>query len=164
MSTKPLTDDELEAIRAREANATKGPWELWNGCSWWRIGTTLPNGRRVTVIEPTTDRSDSHPNLTGYNFQADALFATHARTDIPALIAEVKRLKSESEWLPIEQAPKDGTELLLYYGDMDTQNFSKIIIARWSREGRWVHQNRASFSYSYDPTHFRRIKAPEIKP
>jgi hypothetical protein len=36
------------------------PWEWWNGCSWWRIGTS--DQGKPPVLEPTID-SDGHPNL-----------------------------------------------------------------------------------------------------
>ena len=64
---------DLEAIEARAKAATRGPWyeEGWF--------TENEDGDYVE-IEP-----------------ADAAFTAHAREDIPALLAEVKRLNAENE-------------------------------------------------------------------
>jgi hypothetical protein len=80
-------------IRARAAAATEGPWELWTGCSWRRFGSA-PTGR--AVCEPVTQR-DGQPDLyfpNGGQDGPDATFIAHARTDIPALLAEVRRLRA----------------------------------------------------------------------
>ena len=86
----------LEAIEKRCEAATPGPW-TWEeteaekaGKDWGDIGKTLnaPKGRNVL-------------NAFGYDASyvnvsdADAEFIAHARSDIPALIAEVKRLNAE---------------------------------------------------------------------
>jgi hypothetical protein len=54
---KTLDLDELERV-AREA--TQGPWELQDGCSWRRIGTRNGNG---DVLCPYNSRTDNHPDL-----------------------------------------------------------------------------------------------------
>jgi hypothetical protein len=43
-----------------------------------------------------------------------AEFVIHAYSDIPALLAEIDRLKAQQEWQPIETAPKDAIEVLVY--------------------------------------------------
>lgn len=64
---------DLEAISARAEAATPGPWE------------TLDN---IT----TAVWSGGNPIALTYQSMPDADFIAHAREDIPALLAEVKRL------------------------------------------------------------------------
>lgn len=69
-----MTHDELQAIKARAAAATPGPWSVNN---------TDPD----VVL-------DSDGRFVGRaDEDADAEFIAHARTDVPALIAEVERLR-----------------------------------------------------------------------
>lgn len=42
------------------ADPTPGPWELWTGCSWRRIGSKATG---QTVCEPTVHHRDGHPDL-----------------------------------------------------------------------------------------------------
>jgi hypothetical protein len=80
--SQPLDDTRLAEIAARVEKATPGPWsahEDWPG--------------RVF--------SDGNPNYlhiartTGWNAEANEKFIAHAREDVPALLAEVERLKAE---------------------------------------------------------------------
>lgn len=80
--TAPL---DLDAIRARTEAATPGPWaagrENVNELHWTLPANTLDrNGRRSYVAE-------SESLLPDWEFIA------HARTDVPALLAEVDRLR-----------------------------------------------------------------------
>ena len=81
-----LTDQQLADIQAREAAATLGPWfadgheilvgtadDITRGSMW--IGETC-----------TTELPDWGA--------ANAEFVAHARTDVPALVAEVRRLRA----------------------------------------------------------------------
>lgn len=86
--TGPTVPDEsvpldLDAIEARAAAATAGPWkayalsvaDIWRGNTnaQWFVGDTQANLAKV-----------DHPT--------DAVFIAHAREDVPALIAEVRHL------------------------------------------------------------------------
>lgn len=85
-----MTGEELRAIRERCDAATPGPWEFaaWN---------TLPNGylygpapiHAHEPIPPGLYKCTPPVSLRG----EDALFVAHARQDVPALLAEVERLK-----------------------------------------------------------------------
>lgn len=79
---------DLDAIRARAEAATAGPWvagrENVNELHWTLPANTLDrNGRRSYVAE-------SESLLPDWEFIA------RARTDVPALIAEVERLRADS--------------------------------------------------------------------
>jgi hypothetical protein len=77
---KPTLD--LEPIKARAGKATEGPWR-------WLGRLVLAGERGVTVVsgwKPLEGWFDNcHPNLE---------FIANSRTDIPALVAEVERLRA----------------------------------------------------------------------
>lgn len=63
-------------------------------------------------------------------------------------------------WKPIETAPKDGTEVLLYWpleglGDLH----SKIKIGSWHNDA-WGWQDRFCRSYTDAPTHWQPLPGP----
>lgn len=89
-----MTDDELKEIEARCNAATPGPWKVENDSDYdeqsdthsewpWRI-----NAGTLTLCDIG---GDGHSNDV-----ADFNFIANARTDIPALIAEVRRLSKQS--------------------------------------------------------------------
>lgn len=75
---------DLEAIKAREQTATKGPWFAFYGGEPRLIGAPRGNGRYCLAEFNGPMDGDRCP---------DAIFAAAAREDIPALIAEVERLQ-----------------------------------------------------------------------
>ncbi|MBR0957025.1 hypothetical protein [Bradyrhizobium japonicum] len=77
----PLTNDEIEAIKARCEQATAGPWKSFIE-------------KRDKISGPDfiqTEGEDIY--LTGATL-ADQEFIAHARQDIPRLIAEIERLRT----------------------------------------------------------------------
>ena len=82
-----MTNDELEAVRARAEAATAGPWEWhWDAIlGQWNLapGVLLADGTDGT---PGGDKIDVE----------NATFIAHARTDIPALLDEVERLRGDA--------------------------------------------------------------------
>lgn len=62
MTPAELTALEAE-LRAAMKDVTPGPWAVYDGCSWRRIG--IAHGRRddCAVLAPTK-ASDGHPDLT----------------------------------------------------------------------------------------------------
>jgi hypothetical protein len=73
-----MTDDELKAIEARAHAATPGPWEGFDGY------VLVPS---VGAVEFVTD------NPSFGDSSNDTEFIASARTDVPALVAEVRRLQ-----------------------------------------------------------------------
>jgi hypothetical protein len=73
-----------------------------------------------------------------------------------------------STWQPIETAPLDGTDVLLFFPleGLNHKHSPQVIIASWRPLGRyghsWVFQNRAVRGYSseYLPTHWQPLPAP----
>lgn len=94
----------IARLEELEAKATKGPWQWFNGCSWWRLGGHDDEVGNGNVIKPTKD-SDGHPNLivSEANKALIAELRTHART----LIAAGKVAEAAKE------AQKTGRDLFL---------------------------------------------------
>lgn len=79
MSTRPMTQERLDAIRERVDKATKGRWDyaVTGKLAAW-------DGNRAA---PVIDFGKIYPE--------DAEFIIHAREDVPALLAEVERLRND---------------------------------------------------------------------
>jgi hypothetical protein len=86
-----MTLAEREAIRQRAENATQGPW-------WFRVFTgkkrlvdTRSDG--AVMIGAVAPGHQIRANPPGGSFPSrDGEFIAHARSDVPALLAEVERL------------------------------------------------------------------------
>lgn len=70
------------------------------------------------------------------------------------------------EWQPIETAPKDGSDVLLYFPLEGLKGWSRVVICHWrtigDERGHWVWQDRAVRGYSdaYKPTHWMPLPEP----
>jgi hypothetical protein len=80
---------DLEAIEARAASATRGPWTQRHR----DIGVEGPN--YLQTLAWTARLADE--GTVGVRSVADAEFIAHARTDVPALVAEVRALRARIE-------------------------------------------------------------------
>ena len=82
-----ITNDELREIEARTNAATPGPWKATphgsNVFVLWDGDKVRLNGRICTVDD-----------VVQSSF-TDAEFVAHARTDVPALLSEVRRLRED---------------------------------------------------------------------
>jgi hypothetical protein len=102
------TPERLEEIRAREGAATKGPWDLYEGGGYLDIAADLEDtgcgyrARRqiVSFDDEPLDNDPAHAEWDEEDDRqqilADAAFIAHAREDVPALLAEIDRLKAEN--------------------------------------------------------------------
>jgi hypothetical protein len=89
---------------------------------------------------------------------------TEIVAELPALLDTIEALardKGRLRWQPIETAPKDGRDVLLYFPlDGLSDRHAKTVIAYWSESPlmgpRWTFQMRAARAYSdaYQPTHW----------
>ena len=86
MTDTPLTNQQLDldAIEARANAATDGPWTLHED-----DGDTF----RAPAWEVRPASGEMVARLRDWA-SADAEFIAHARTDVPALLAEVRRLRA----------------------------------------------------------------------
>jgi len=74
------SDLNLEPIEQRAGAATAGPW----GC----------DGEEIAPLMPDSSLDWSNEIGVIISHEQDGHFVAHARTDVPALIAEVKRLRA----------------------------------------------------------------------
>jgi len=98
-----LTEERLAAIAARADAATPGPWARTTMChcddpddcyDHWDVSVPVagydPPSGRVSRARSVAG------NIHGHR-EADAIFIAHAREDIPALLAEIERLRAERD-------------------------------------------------------------------
>jgi hypothetical protein len=95
---------DLEAIKARAEAATEGPWQVDKPP--YALGAYTGGGGDCTVTVSTklkwSSKCGDEPERAGvfkkllvsWQSKQDAEFIAHARTDIPALIAEIERLRA----------------------------------------------------------------------
>jgi chromosome segregation ATPase len=83
----------LEEIKAREQAATPGPW------TYWHKGMDFNGTVDFTVGDAVVIQESNQHNIGPIFRKEDAAFIAAARTDIPALIAEVERLTEENKKL-----------------------------------------------------------------
>ena len=98
----PLTDEQLAEIDARHFAARDGEWKT----------TTTQEDNAVVYV----DHESIHNAVTvlfeaDWGEVADAEFIAHAHQDVPALLAEVKRLRAERD--TAHAAIKEAHQLLV---------------------------------------------------
>lgn len=104
MSTKPMTDEELDAIKDRLAAITEWPWIAFcrTGVRH-RMGITnkrlFDDGDSPEVL----DVVELGDNAGGIKRETDAAFIANAPTDIARLLAEVERLQTKVKRLQFEK-------------------------------------------------------------
>lgn len=120
MIDTPFTDQQLNEITAREKAATPGPWGIYESGSLIDIAADLEDTgcgyrarREIARLEDEPlDNDPAHRDWTAEEdwaqVQADAAFVSHAREDVPALLAEVRRLRQQRRFLLDQIAKKDA--------------------------------------------------------
>lgn len=87
---EPLTEEQLLAIKTRAEAATPGPWYHVLAAI---VGTTPRHDDDNTTCICNTEWGNST------NIQPNAEFIASAREDVPALLAEVERLRKQLDGL-----------------------------------------------------------------
>ncbi len=85
-----LTPADLDVMEAGLEGVTPGPWEVYDGCSWRRIGTTGARYDDCAVLYPVV-ADDGHPDLSSRHGDRDRNLAHITRLD-PATVRELIRL------------------------------------------------------------------------
>lgn len=91
-----MTDEQLAEIRLRCEAATEGPWHTDCGDVW------AYDEKSEELVIATIDGAFG-------NDDADLAFIAHARADIPALLAEVERLRNP--WVSVNESLPNDTAL-----------------------------------------------------
>lgn len=115
-----MNQQQLDEIKARAEKATPGPWRAGD-CKPYSPNQKSPfddYGAEITAPQQDKDKSPEYPTIVveggaqdeqggavGVLLPQDADFIARARQDIPALIAEVERLRQE-----IDQAEKKALD------------------------------------------------------
>lgn len=97
MSKEPMTEEQIAEIRGREKAASDGPWRA--KCEILEADE-CGNATAAMTYVSTNDKGICILYGRGHddtNAQEDAAFIAHAREDIPALLDEVERLRTENE-------------------------------------------------------------------
>jgi sugar phosphate isomerase/epimerase len=93
-----VSPDDIASIEARAAAATEGPWVMDHVGPVW-VGNRS-DGRTSGLWEIIYGTRDNLSDLTPEGAAvavANAEFIAHAREDVPALIAEVERLREATD-------------------------------------------------------------------
>lgn len=87
MSTRPMTQERLDAIRERVGGITDGPWSYWSGRDY-----------RENCVK--SDSREDAPTVAEVIPEADdAVFIAHAPQDITDLLADNEQLRADNERL-----------------------------------------------------------------
>jgi hypothetical protein len=117
-----MTDEELDAIERRAAAATSGPWYFHSTddahfMNARYVGTSEkePSDDHPTRYQGLCDGAEEQvhprrvvaitllqePSLAGpEEYEENTTFIAHARTDVPKLVAEIRRLRAELDQRP----------------------------------------------------------------
>lgn len=74
-----------------------------------------------------------------------------------AIVAELKRLRSQGEWRPIADAPKQHAIMLFAVTDLSAEGLVrnwKMATGHKAHDGVWVWEGRRLKPYEIQPTHW----------
>lgn len=141
---------DLDAIKARAEAATTGPWTFENGeysGKNWMIGSLFCGADDVGdgwTVHITTDHVHAS-QLYGGGASADAAFIAAARTDVPALVAEVERLtlalNHERDVVAAYQQAQDGLMAEVEALRAALRGIYGTVSVKPTWERRWPHVN-----------------------
>ena len=91
-----LTDADLDAIEQRANAASEGPWEH-EGVGEIIQHFSLPEPATIVSTDVACMAYCYGGSAAGVERDEDAEFIAHARDDVPALLAEVRRLRATEQ-------------------------------------------------------------------
>ena len=109
-----MNESQLKAIEERANKASNAPWIVeagdYSGANWM-IGATsvFLGGSAWDDKSYYITTQNVHASELEGDAKTDAEFIAHARSDVPALIAEVRRLRAKLDAVPVEAIRKVRT-------------------------------------------------------
>lgn len=108
-----MKQEQLNAIKERVAKATPGPWKVYSDEFSTRIGSELIHPQLKAPAPVITEAFHSNDKVGIYISAKDSNFIVNAIVDVPALVAEVERLKVDRErWFKRESSLQKEIERL----------------------------------------------------
>ena len=147
-----MTADELKAIRERCEKATAGPWKWWTSNSVIRLSSGDKDGGVAWAQD-----GGKHGMPSIVIGEADMAFTENARTDIPALLAELdlwRPLTSEEAEKALAEADAEPAseeeidELVRRVTDPATT----VTNTEWAQMGAEIRRLRANVKLLHDAT------------
>ncbi len=117
-----MNEKELAEIEARAEAATPGPWEVDNDLSVFTKDGG--HGTPWTLFDTVGNEGEDSSN---------ADFIAHARQDVPALVAEVRRLNEENSRLNFMSGKYEGESVALEYMNGERENENDALNAENKR-------------------------------
>jgi hypothetical protein len=111
-----LTNADLAEIKKRADTATKGPWYTGEGYEQSNRGNYVASKANGGIIAAEQDGTDCVLDTN------DATFIAHARQDVPALLAEVERLRTIQKRLVAELKKAD-----VYSEELERQYYAATL-------------------------------------
>ena len=93
-----MNEQELQAVKERAEKATVGPWKVYQDEFSTMIGSEVIHPQLNEGLPVVTEAHYDDETIGIYINDNDSKFIVHAREDVPALIAEVERLKKALEY------------------------------------------------------------------
>lgn len=129
---KPMTDDELDAIKGRLKNITPPPW--------FHVLASIVGTKDDPESPDATCVCCTEWGYCGDDPQANAEFIAAAPTDISRLLAEVERLRQENKRLCGELERRDE-EISSLERDLDFTSLEQYILAEKLFNSRICHKD-----------------------
>lgn len=132
-----LNEKQIAEIEARASAASEGPWrwrrdyEMPDGSKHWELSNPEGDQQRKTIdasLVLLLDRDDwlHRPAASMPNWE----FIAHARADIPALCATVKRLREDAKAKKIELLRLSGRGELLTKVHVEFDQLNEVVAVR----------------------------------
>lgn len=125
--SEPLSEEYLAEVQARCDAAHEGPWHVDNDS---------PDLNRW--VTDATELLEINFGYRGNSNQAEAAFVACARQDVPALLAEIRRLRDQNAVLSFNFEHPVGTPVTVYPGCRPEQHPKARSIATRTRTAAWL--------------------------
>ncbi|MYU24507.1 hypothetical protein [Streptomyces sp. SID8352] len=164
--TDRLTAQQLADIETRTNAATDGPWGTYEfggdtlieiAAGLEETGTGYRARREICRLEDEPmDNDPTHTEWTGEEdweqVQADAEFVAHARTDVPVLLAEIRRLDARVRELERPAVEAKRAEIRQSFAELaaaareirDYEGAVEVQCRLQDREEQWKREDAAA--------------------